>query len=46
MTEEMESLIRSAGAPEEMMTEMWFIIFCHKFADKILTLAEQEYDNE
>lgn len=46
MTKDFENLIRLSGAPEEMMGELWFIIFCHKFADNLLTLAEQELEDE
>lgn len=46
MTKDFEQLIRASGAPEEMMDQMWFIIFCHKFADNLLTLAEQELEDE
>jgi hypothetical protein len=42
MNEQLAQLALEAGAPEEMMTEMWFSVFCIKFADAIVTLMEQE----
>lgn len=40
MNAELERLVRAAGAPEEVMTELWFAIFCQQFAD--LLIAEME----
>ena len=37
---ELERLVRAAGAPEEVMTELWFVVFCQQFAD--LLIAEME----
>jgi hypothetical protein len=31
-----------AGAPAEVLHQHWFNIFCTKFADVLLTQAEQE----
>lgn len=44
MNEALMEIAREAGAPEEMMTELWFNIFCIKFADAILTLAEESLE--
>jgi hypothetical protein len=29
-----------AGAPEEVLNELWFNIFCQQFADVLLTEVE------
>jgi hypothetical protein len=42
MNEELKKLAQQAGAPEEVLNELWFGLFCMKFADVILTEAEQE----
>ena len=42
MNEQLKQLAVDAGAPEEIMSEMWFHIFCAKFADAILTMMEEE----
>jgi len=40
---ELERLARAAGAPEEIMTELWFAIFCQQFAH--LLIQELEVDS-
>jgi hypothetical protein len=40
---ELERLVRAAGAPEEVMTELWFAVFCMQFAH--LLIAEMEADS-
>ena len=40
MNTELERLVRAAGAPEEVMTELWFRVFCMQFADRLI--AEME----
>jgi hypothetical protein len=42
MNAELKKLAQQAGAPEEVLDELWFSIFCQQFADVILTNAEQE----
>ena len=42
MNKELKKLAQQAGAPEEVLNELWFGLFCMKFADVILTNAEQE----
>ena len=37
---ELERLVRAAGAPEEAMDELWFVVFCQQFAH--LLIAEME----
>jgi hypothetical protein len=36
----MEQLIRQSGAPEEMMDQLWFRVFCANFAHSIIKLIE------
>jgi len=43
MNTELERLARAAGAPEEIMTELWFVVFCQQFAD--LLISEMEADS-
>jgi hypothetical protein len=42
MNNELKKLAQQAGAPAEVLDELWFGLFCMKFADVILTSAEQE----
>lgn len=42
MNEELKKLALQAGAPAEVINDLWFNIFCKQFADVILTEAEQE----
>jgi hypothetical protein len=42
MNTELKKLAQQAGAPQEVLDELWFGLFCMKFADVILTNAEQE----
>ena len=44
MNEQLAQLAEEAGAPPEMMEEMWFHVFCTKFADSIVTLMESEVE--
>jgi hypothetical protein len=41
MNDELKKLVMQAGAPAEVMDQLWFNIFCIKFADVLLTLAEE-----
>jgi hypothetical protein len=40
MNEELKKLVLKAGAPEEVLNELWFNIFCQQFADVLLTEVE------
>jgi len=40
MNTELERLARAAGAPEEAMTELWFVVFCQQFADLLIQELE------
>lgn len=42
MNQELRELALAAGAPEEMMDQLWFNIFCQQFANLLLILAEEE----
>ena len=42
MNEELKALVLQAGAPVEVMDQMWFNLFCQQFADLVLTVIEQE----
>ena len=40
MNEELKQLVLKAGAPEEVLNELWFNIFCQQFADVLLNEVE------
>ena len=42
MNKELRKLAQEAGAPVEVIDQLWFSVFCMKFASVILTNAEQE----
>ena len=42
MNEELKALVLQAGAPVEVMDQMWFNIFCQQFADLLITAMETE----
>jgi len=42
MNEELKALVLQAGAPVEVMDQMWFNIFCQQFADLLITIMETE----
>ena len=44
MNETLKELATQAGAPEELMNELWFNIFCQKFAH--LLICEMEDDGK
>jgi hypothetical protein len=45
MNEELKKIAVAAGAPKEMLDEMWFNIFCQHYANLILEAIE-EYDED
>jgi hypothetical protein len=45
MNEELKALVLKAGAPVEVMDQMWFNLFCQQFADILFTEVEGEYNN-
>lgn len=42
MNEALREIAEAAGAPEEVLDELWFNIFCQNFAHLILLAAEEE----
>ena len=42
MNKELKQIVLEAGAPAELLDELWFNLFCQKFAHIILTMAEEE----
>ncbi len=42
MNELLRKVALEAGAPVEVLDELWFNIFCMKFADALLAMAEEE----
>jgi hypothetical protein len=44
MNDLLKELAINSGAPNEVLDELWFNIFCQKFADQIITLMENEDD--
>ena len=42
MNEELRKLVIAAGAPAEVMNQLWFHMFCQQFAHVLLTAAEEE----
>ena len=41
MNTELERLVREAGAPEEVMDQLWFRVFCMHFADLLIKEMEE-----
>ena len=41
MNDDLKMLVLEAGAPKEALNELWFNVFCMKFADILLTMAEE-----
>jgi hypothetical protein len=44
MNEELKKLVIEVGAPVEMLDELWFNLFCQKFADRLIKDCEDLYD--
>lgn len=42
MNDELKRIVLEAGAPIEVVNELWFNLFCMKFADALLTMMENE----
>ena len=43
MNAELERIVRAAGAPDQAMDQLWFVVFCQQFAD--LLIQELEADS-
>ena len=41
MNPELREIALAAGAPEEVINDLWFNLFCQQFADILLTMAEE-----
>jgi hypothetical protein len=41
MNEELRQLAIEAGAPQDVLDQLWFNIFCQNFAHLILLMAEE-----
>ena len=41
MNEELKQLVLKAGAPEEVLNELWFNIFCQQFAHLLMVEMEE-----
>jgi hypothetical protein len=44
MNDALKELVIKAGAPEEVMEELWFAIFCQQFADLLIHEMEKSMD--
>jgi hypothetical protein len=42
MNEELKKLVLKAGAPKEVLDELWFNIFCQQFANVLISEMEEE----
>lgn len=42
MNEELMKLVKAAGAPKQVQNELWFQMFCYKFA----YLLTEEFERE
>ena len=40
MNAELERIVRAAGAPEEAMDQLWFVVFCQQFANLLISEME------
>ena len=46
MNEVLKEIVIKAGAPKEVVDEMWFNIFCQKFADELMIVLEQQVEEQ
>lgn len=46
MNEALKELVVRAGAPEQVMDQMWFHVFCQKFAGVIFDELEKDAGQE
>ena len=44
MNEVLRDIAIEAGAPKQVLNELWFNIFCQNFAHLILEMAEEELE--
>ena len=43
MNQELRQIAIEAGAPEDVLDQLWFNIFCQNFAHLILSAAEDDF---
>ena len=43
MNEQLRKLVEQAGAPADLLNEIWFHVFCQKFANLLLTEMEDDF---
>jgi len=46
MNDELKALVLKAGAPDEVLNQFWFNVFCQDFANVLLTEAERQVFGE
>lgn len=46
MNELLLDIAKRAGAPTEVIDELWFHIFCQKFADLLIQTAEDAWKED
>ena len=44
MNEVLRNIAVNAGAPEQVIDQLWFNVFCQNFAHLILEMAEEEME--
>ncbi len=42
MNEELKKIAIEAGAPDEVINDLWFNVFCVKFADLLIQVIEDQ----
>ena len=42
MNKALREIAVAAGAPEEVLNDLWFSVFCQNFAHLLLEMAEKE----
>lgn len=46
MNKELLKLVKASGAPKQVLNELWFQIFCEKFAGEILDMVIAETEEQ
>jgi hypothetical protein len=46
MNEMLLDIAKRAGAPKEVIDQLWFHIFCQKFADLLIQTAEDAWKED
>jgi len=42
MNEDLKAIAIEAGAPDDVLSKLWFSVFCMRFADLVITAMENE----